>query len=336
MTCGIYCITNLLNGKQYVGQSIHIEQRFKEHCQKNAKLIIDKAIQKYGKSNFTFEILEECPNEFDILNEKEIYWIEKLGTFNNQHHYNYTKGGKNAEHLVGNIQSNDTRNKISNKVNGKKNGMCSGKPTISKNGFVNGEQQYVLRYLGKIIARSKSIKRLEQIRDCEDWDNLNTPKVSLIKDGTTQGMQKYTVMYKKKCLKTSCDLDKAKKFFKLAQSKLEGEDRSYYEKNLHEVIPCRKYTFKSPDDLNNVNYSECKCRLPTNDEKIKMSKKLTNSGIYRVAIEKNRLRYVYKDIVGKKRSFCSVNAQKLKQKVLDNGLEWIVLDEEKAKENGLL
>ena len=332
MTCGIYCITNQINGKQYVGQSIHIEQRFNEHCRKCGELVVDKAIQKYGKSNFNFEILEECPDDFDILNEKEIYWIEKLGTFDNKSHYNCTKGGMNGEHRIGNTRSNSTRDKISKKNKGKYSKMV----TIQKNGFVNGKQQYRLVYLGKVIARSQDIKKLEYIRDYEDWDNLNTPKVSLIKDGTSKGMQKYTVMYKKKCLKTSYDLNKAKKFFKLAQSKLEGEDKEYYEKNLHEVIPCRKYTFKSPSDLNNVNYSECKCRLPTNDEKIKMSKKLTKSGIYRVAIEKNRFRYIYKDIMGKRRSFCSVNAQKLKQKVLDNGLEWIVLDETKAKANGLV
>lgn len=32
MSIGIYKITNLLNGKIYIGQSIHIEKRWKEHC----------------------------------------------------------------------------------------------------------------------------------------------------------------------------------------------------------------------------------------------------------------------------------------------------------------
>lgn len=45
---GIYKITNLINGKIYIGQSINIERRFLEHCRKNESLI-DKEIQKNGK-----------------------------------------------------------------------------------------------------------------------------------------------------------------------------------------------------------------------------------------------------------------------------------------------
>ena len=39
-------------------------------------MVIHKAIFKYGKDNFTFEVLEYC-NENE-LNEKEIFWIQKL------------------------------------------------------------------------------------------------------------------------------------------------------------------------------------------------------------------------------------------------------------------
>ena len=75
---GIYKITNLINGKSYVGQSIHIERRWQEHKLPSADSAIAKAIQRYGVNNFSFEVLEELqPNELD---EKEKYYIKKFNT----------------------------------------------------------------------------------------------------------------------------------------------------------------------------------------------------------------------------------------------------------------
>ena len=37
-------------------------------------------MRKYGRENFSFRILEECPEE--KLKEREIYWIKKLDTYN--------------------------------------------------------------------------------------------------------------------------------------------------------------------------------------------------------------------------------------------------------------
>ena len=55
----IYKITNKINNKIYIGQSINYEKRIKEHiyARKNEKKhlnqIIDIAIKKYGKENFS-------------------------------------------------------------------------------------------------------------------------------------------------------------------------------------------------------------------------------------------------------------------------------------------
>lgn len=92
----IYVITNLVNGKQYVGQTNgNYMKRFQEHLKSltrkdryNAPLYC--AIRKYGADNFKCDLLEIVP--FDKLDEREQYWIEKLGTYRSG--YNATAGGQ--------------------------------------------------------------------------------------------------------------------------------------------------------------------------------------------------------------------------------------------------
>ena len=90
---GIYKITNKINNKSYIGQSIHIEQRWEEHLyQSSGCSLLKYALHKYGKDNFSFEVIEECNQE--ELNEKEQYWIKYYDTFYNG--YNLTLGGGGA------------------------------------------------------------------------------------------------------------------------------------------------------------------------------------------------------------------------------------------------
>ena len=109
MSCGIYKITNKINGHSYIGLSKDIEKRFSEHKSKaihsNKKDDLDKALyramRKYGIDNFSYEIIEECPKE--KLKEREIYWISYYNTYENREDYNETPGGdlpgSNTGHL---------------------------------------------------------------------------------------------------------------------------------------------------------------------------------------------------------------------------------------------
>ena len=97
MICGIYKITNKLNGHYYIGQSVDIKSRFREHkhsglCNTNKDHYspIHLAIGKYGWENFETEILEECARE--ELDTQEKYWIEKLSATKNGN-YNILLGG---------------------------------------------------------------------------------------------------------------------------------------------------------------------------------------------------------------------------------------------------
>jgi group I intron endonuclease len=83
----IYKVTNIIDGKFYVGQDSKNDPKYY-----GSGLLIKKAIKKYGKENFKKEILEYCKN-FDELNEKEKYWIEKLNATNRNIAYNITIGG---------------------------------------------------------------------------------------------------------------------------------------------------------------------------------------------------------------------------------------------------
>lgn len=88
---GIYKIQNKINNKIYIGQSNNLERRKNEHFNCTIpKQEIDKEINKYGKDNFTYEILEYCENK--DLNYLEQYWINYYDSFYNG--YNNTKGGE--------------------------------------------------------------------------------------------------------------------------------------------------------------------------------------------------------------------------------------------------
>ena len=90
----IYIITNLINGKMYIGQTVEPRKRWSKHCS-NKRQVIDKAIDKYSKECFSFEIIEEC--NLKKVDSREKYWIKKYNTFKGRG-YNLTIGG---ESLIG-------------------------------------------------------------------------------------------------------------------------------------------------------------------------------------------------------------------------------------------
>jgi group I intron endonuclease len=99
----IYIIKNDINTKVYIGQSLDSEQRFKSHCKGDYdNSLIDKAIQKYGKEHFWFEILE---SQIENYNEREKYWIKYYNS-KVPFGYNTLGGGEEPPHYLGDDHPN--------------------------------------------------------------------------------------------------------------------------------------------------------------------------------------------------------------------------------------
>lgn len=99
----IYCFTNNINGKKYIGQSISKDNaRYNNHkssyknpddCEYESPL--HRAFRKHGFENFTYEILAQDIESIDLLNQLEIQYIQQ---YNCQipNGYNIEPGGKNC------------------------------------------------------------------------------------------------------------------------------------------------------------------------------------------------------------------------------------------------
>lgn len=113
----IYKTTCLINNKIYIGQSKHNNDKYLG----SGKLLL-KAIKKYGKENFTKEILVETEDTQYIIDELEIHYIKEYNSTDRKIGYNLHKGGfGNTDHQnklisesnIGRKHSDETKRKLS-------------------------------------------------------------------------------------------------------------------------------------------------------------------------------------------------------------------------------
>lgn len=141
----IYCYTNTFNNKKYVGKTVNEQGRKKVHksdAKRGSNCPFHRAIRKYGFDSFNYEVLERITSDESelnkLLNEREIYYIDKLECRTNG--YNATNGGdgmlgnKRTEESLkrgietkrknGNLtRTESTKSRISEANRGKHNGL---------------------------------------------------------------------------------------------------------------------------------------------------------------------------------------------------------------------
>ena len=108
---GVYKITNTLNGKVYIGQSINIKSRWQSH-KRNWKYKASKlndAIYIDGLNNFSFDVIEEVKKKDDLL-LREKYWKDYYNSVDNG--YNSFKGIETNKNLWEHAKKSNVRSDI--------------------------------------------------------------------------------------------------------------------------------------------------------------------------------------------------------------------------------
>lgn len=114
----VYLTTNKINNKKYIGKSSYWDCPSK-HNYYGSGVLIKKAVKKYGKENFTKEILEIFDNENDAL-QAEIRYIKKFNALEDDNFYNLSTGGEGMEGMK---MTEEIKKKMSESSKGIKSSM---------------------------------------------------------------------------------------------------------------------------------------------------------------------------------------------------------------------
>lgn len=142
---GIYKITNLEDGKIYIGQTVNYKKRKKSHLNSlnngsHHNEHLQRAFDKYGENYFKIELLEKC--DIKELDKRERYYIKELDACNHSKGYNMMFGGQRYRDFT-----NEVRRKMSEAGKGRK--------------FTNEHKKKIgLAHAGRTISRESVEKSI--------------------------------------------------------------------------------------------------------------------------------------------------------------------------------
>jgi group I intron endonuclease len=194
----IYKITNLVNGKIYIGQTIKtLDQRWKQHVcqvkyvkQKNNRKIcryLHTAISKYGINNFKIEMIDWTTNQTE-LNYKEWLLIHKFNSLA-PNGYNLRAGGDSR------VVSQDTKKLLSLKTAGKNNGMYGKKGSKKQKEWLN-------KFNSERIVTQEMIENMKKAQQLRSKLGLNK---GFVGKKTPEQVEKTVSKLRKKYIAVSPD-----------------------------------------------------------------------------------------------------------------------------------
>jgi len=162
----IYKVTNIVNGKIYIGQTIQtLKYRRNAHLIDKRNCYFHNALSKYGKKNFEWVILEHCSSK-EELDEMEFHYIKQYKSNFKQYGYNMTLGG---EGTLGIKRSKEYRLKQSIAQSGKTvpievRKKISRSMMGSKNHFYGKKHSLETRQLISIKNKGKAHPQTEEVK----------------------------------------------------------------------------------------------------------------------------------------------------------------------------
>jgi len=191
MTCGIYKITNTINGKFYIGSSKNIEHRWYIHKSqlKNGKHIniyLQRAYNKYGLNVFICDIICICDGySSDRLLNLEQYFLDKINTKS----YNLSKNAKGGDNISYHPNKEDISKKISKSLkekykskeyldNVKERRVGNNNPMYGKNHTENSKKK-ISEKLKDYYKSNKNYKSGKKFEDVFDKDKVKQLKENL-------------------------------------------------------------------------------------------------------------------------------------------------------------
>lgn len=161
----IYKTINITNGKIYVGKDKNNNPNYL-----GSGVILEQAIEKYGRQSFQKEVLEEC--EDNILDSREVHWIAKLDSTNNKIGYNITNGGTGGDTTTNHPNKKDIVNKRNSGVKNWHNSLTEAerlargkKISDSKKGKSNGRTGFAHREESKELIRKNQPNKTDEWRE---------------------------------------------------------------------------------------------------------------------------------------------------------------------------
>lgn len=199
----IYKTTNLINGKFYIGKDSKENPDYL-----GSGLLLKKAINKYGIKNFKKEVIEFCDSK-QQLDEREIYWIDKLDAKNNKIGYNIATGGSGGDTISNNPKRDLISKHISQSLSGRKF-TEKHKDNIrkkAKESFILGKRKNLFKnknnkginngmYGHKHTKETKS--KMSKLKKGIPLSENHKKSLSLVRQGKQNPNSKYEYVFKNK------------------------------------------------------------------------------------------------------------------------------------------